>query len=124
MRRLETANGAQLWLPIDEAPAEPVRPTFEMQVDAIPEPERFDGATYDAAQDGPRLTGQIKAVYDFMAPGEWHTLADIADATGASEASASARLRDLRKWRFGHHSVERERIAQGLYAYRLVEGGE
>lgn len=80
----------------------------------------FDGVTYDAEQDRERLTGQMKAVWEFMRGGRWRTLAEIAAAAGASEASVSARLRDLRKVRFGGHVVERERIGDGLFAYRVV----
>lgn len=77
------------------------------------------GATFDAAIDGPRLTSQLEKVREFMADGEWHTLAEIAWAAHGSEAGVSARLRQLRamgrlieKRRRGHRS--------GLWEYRIV----
>lgn len=82
---------------------------------------KFDGDTYDAKQDGPRLSGQLDRVRDLMADGDWRTLAEIATAVGGSEAGVSARLRDLRKDRFGGHVVERKRIDGGLWAYRLKD---
>ena len=48
-----------------------------------------------------------------------YTLAQIADDCAASEASVSARLRDLRKPRFGGHTVERRRRTQSVWEYRL-----
>lgn len=87
-------------------------------------PYSFDGATFDPAQDGPRLSRQLAAVRTLMAYGEWRTLAEVAGAVGCSEASASARLRDLRKARFGGHMVERQRLTGGLYQYRLAVGKE
>ncbi len=84
-----------------------------------PEP-RFDGATVEPL-DVPRLTGQLARVADLMADGRWRRLRQIADEASCSEASASARLRDFRKDRFGAHTVERRRDARcpGLWSYRV-----
>lgn len=79
----------------------------------------FDGPTYDHDLDGVRLTGQLRAVYRVMSAGAWLTLRQLADRVGGSEASVSARLRDLRKPRFGGFTVSRRRVAGGLYEYRL-----
>lgn len=81
----------------------------------------FDGQTYDPAQDRDRLARQLRAVWYFMADGHWRTLAEIAEAVAAPEASVSARLRDLRKPKFGAWTVERERVREqhGLHRYRL-----
>ena len=84
----------------------------------------FDGPTYDPALDRDRLTKQLGRVYDALAGGEWWTLADLARAAGGSEASVSARIRDLRKPRFGGYEVERERVVAGLFRYRLVDRAE
>jgi hypothetical protein len=81
----------------------------------------FDGETYEPEQDQVRLTGQMLRVYDYMKDGEWRTLRHISDACAGSEASVSARLRDLRKPRFGAYTVERRRIKGGLYQYRVLE---
>ncbi len=91
----------------------------------------FDGESYDAPRDSARSSSRLTrsfcaAVYELMRDGRWRTHWQIKDALWqrwqiqASETSVSARLRDLRKIRFGSHLVERERIDGGLYAYRLV----
>lgn len=61
------------------------------------------------------------AVRDFMSDGSWRTLYVIAHFTGAPEASASARLRDLRR---AGYTVVRRRTAgmRGLWEYRVVDG--
>ncbi len=61
----------------------------------------FDGATYEPQHDQARLHGLLQRVQAFMADGQWHSLQDIQQACGGTEASCSARLRDLRKPRFG-----------------------
>lgn len=80
----------------------------------------FDGETYEPARDETRLNVQLRAVRDLMADGKWRTLERIATATGHPEASVSARLRDLRKPRFGGHTVERRYVGDGLWEYRLA----
>ena len=79
-----------------------------------------DGETFEPDRDRKRLNKQAQDVYSLMSDGHWRILADIAAHTGHPEASISARLRDLRKPRFGGHTVERRYIASGLYQYRLV----
>lgn len=90
---------------------------------ADPEAEH-DGKTYDAALDKPRLNKQLQAVHEFMQPGQWVTLFEISAAVNAPEQSVSARLRDLRKEKFGSHTVERRRRPgqedRGVWEYRLV----
>lgn len=87
----------------------------------IPNPEiAFDGETYDPDRDYVRLSGQLKRVYEFMSDHKWHTLQEIADACYGTEAAVSARLRDLRKQKYGSHVVEKEHVFNGLYQYRLV----
>ena len=81
---------------------------------------RRDGATFDPDQDAVRLSQQADDVWAFMLDGAWHTLRSISSATGHPEASVSARLRDFRKERFGTHQVQRQRVAKGAHAYRLV----
>lgn len=82
---------------------------------------QFDGATYDALQDQARLNTQLRAVRDLMRDGTWRSLHAIAAATGYPEASVSARLRDLRKPKFGAHLVQRRRLHEGggTYQYRV-----
>lgn len=86
----------------------------------------FGGATYEPEKDAARLSGQLARVRECMADGEWRTLREIKGwcemhhATPDSEPGISARLRDLRKPRFGAHEVKRRRRAGGLYEYRLI----
>jgi hypothetical protein len=84
----------------------------------------FDGLTYSQPDDRQRLNSQLHRVFDYMKPGAWHTLAEIATAVGGSENGVSARLRDFRKPRFGGHTVERRRVAGGVFEYRLIPNGE
>ena len=81
----------------------------------------FDGDTYDPEQDHVRLSGQMLKVRNLMADGQWRTLAHIASEVGAPEASVSARLRDLRKPKFGGYAVERARMGSGLHYYRVAQ---
>ena len=83
----------------------------------------IDGESYDPKRDGTRLSSLLDAVRDLMADGQYRTLHSIAEAVGGSEASVSARLRDLRKERFGGHMVERQYIGDGLWAYRVAPAG-
>lgn len=92
----------------------------------------FSGATYDPELDRERLSAQARKVWDVMVEASaWWTLAELQDATGIrSEASISARLRDLRKEAFGGHTVERRRWgwtdeerAAGVFEYRLIPRG-
>lgn len=83
----------------------------------------FSGSTYDRAIDGPRLSTQLEAVRDLMVDGVWRTLAQIQTAIGrGSEAAISARLRDLRKDKFGSYQVDRRRRGEtGLWEYRVTK---
>jgi hypothetical protein len=78
----------------------------------------FDGSTYDAARDEVRLTGQLQNVRQILSDNRWHTLSEIAQRIGGSEAGISARIRDLRKPKFGNHTIDRQHIGGGLWRYR------
>ena len=85
----------------------------------------FDGKTYDRNYDFERLTGQNRRVFDCMKDGVWKTLFEIEEVLGQghSQAGISARLRDLRKEKFGGHTVARRRRgnrSNGLFEYRLI----
>lgn len=82
----------------------------------LPEPR---GETYVPKRDRKRLCAQALLVQIFMEDGRWHTLGEIRQATGAPEASASARLRDLRRAGF---TIEREYVERGLFKYRMAGG--
>lgn len=79
----------------------------------------FSGETYEPKRDQARLTAQVRAVLTLMLDGRWRTLAQISEAVGAPEASVSARLRDLRKRRFGGYYVQRMFLRRGLFQYRI-----
>ena len=83
----------------------------------------FDGETYEPARDRDRLRAQLDDVRMFMWDGDWHTLDQISVATSHPPASVSARLRDLRKSKFGAFVVEREYVERGLFRYRLSAPG-
>lgn len=80
----------------------------------------FDGETYLEERDHDRLATMFGRVQVVMSDLDWHTLAELARRTGGSEAAVSARLRDLRKPRFGGHTVERRYVADGLWEYRYT----
>lgn len=80
----------------------------------------FDGAVYEPTRDEARLNHQIADIYGLMKDGQWRTLEGIAHTTGHGAASVSAQLRNLRKPRFGGHTVNRRHIQHGLYEYQLV----
>ena len=105
----------------------PVLPgMFDPPVSDVAQPvDAFDGETYEPEADQVRLSQLLARVYDVMRDGRWRTLREITEALGgASEASVSARLRDLRKVRFGAHVVERRRrgeAAAGIFKYRVTQ---
>lgn len=80
----------------------------------------FDGETYDHAADHGRLAAQLGRVRTLMEDGQWRTLPEIEAVTHDPQASVSARLRDLRKAKFGGLVVERRRRGPGLFEYRIA----
>lgn len=90
----------------------------------------FDGDTYEPPLDQARLSAQLNSVRAcvFRHYPAWLSLCEIAGHVGPAqgrpypEASVSARLRDLRKPRFGSYTVERRRRGsgrRGLFEYRV-----
>lgn len=75
------------------------------------------------AVDRPRLTGQIRRVYDCLVEGTWWTLGELSRASKNlwgctdSEASISARLRDLRN--LHGYTIQKRRRTAGQYEYKL-----
>lgn len=67
-----------------------------------------------------RPEGQLLRVWKLMKDGKAREPAEIEDATGDNWASASARLRDLRKKQYGEHIVEKEYISFGVFRYRVL----
>lgn len=83
---------------------------------------RFGGATFQEKRDGARLRGQLRAVFSLMSDGQWRTIEQIAQRVSGSDAGVSARLRDLRKKRYGGHTVERKYVSNGVWMYRVLVG--
>ncbi len=81
----------------------------------------FDGETYIPILDHKRLTGMLQRVFTVMSDGNWHRLSELSARCQGSETSMSARVRDLRKDKFGAHKVDAERhpSIKGLWLYRL-----
>ena len=94
---------------------------LSVQIDLFANRRPFlaDGSTFDEKQDSVRLGRLLDNVRLCMSDGRWWTLARLSKATGGSEAGVSARIRDLRKARFGGHTVDRRRHPTGLWEYRL-----
>jgi hypothetical protein len=87
---------------------------------------RFDGPTYVAALDRVSLTSELHAVYAVMKDGQWRTPAEIVAAISTpgrpwSDSSVTARLRDLRKKRFGGFDVPTRRRTDRVHEYRVAE---
>ncbi len=80
---------------------------------------RFDGETV-SDEDTPRLSKQLDRVRALMSDQAWRTPEEMEQATGYRWASINARLRDLRKVRFGSRTVERKGMGKGLFQYRLL----
>ena len=84
----------------------------------------FAGNTFDPALDLMRLTTQLERVKALMSDQHWRSLQQIAQLVGGTEASVSARLRDLRKTAFGSFQVERKRQGdprRGFFVYRVLD---
>ncbi len=89
----------------------------------------FDGSTFVAALDLSRLSRQLDKVKVLMLDGKHRTLREIGAAIKApgspepvSDAAVSARLRDLRKERFGSYPVRKARrgdASLGIWEYWL-----
>lgn len=80
----------------------------------------FDGPDL-TKPDTDRLARQLDQVRNAMTDQEWKTLGEIQRITGFPQASISARLRDLRKARFGAFIVERRRAGPiGTFEYRVL----
>jgi hypothetical protein len=90
-------------------------------------PRHFDGETYEPAEDKRRLTAQLSVVKQLMQDNRWWTIAQLCDAVWkqgykGTQQGVSARIRDLRKARFGGHVVMRRRTERvsGEFEYRLL----
>lgn len=94
-------------------------PEVDVFVNLVP---HRDGSTYVHQRDGQRLASQHHRVLAILRDGREHTLSELHALTGDPEASVSARIRDLRKPRFGSYLIERTYVRRGLHTYRLIVG--
>ena len=85
------------------------------------QPSIFDGP-YVTEDDDPRLKTQLGRVFALMRDGKPRTLHEIHAAAGGSAAGISARLRDLRKSKFGGFEIITENHGAGRFTYQLVDG--
>jgi biotin operon repressor len=88
-----------------------MQPTF---IDTVP---RHDGPDL-APADQIRLANHLQKLVTLMSDGRFRSLQTIADALGCSESAAGARVRDLKKRKFGSFTVEKRRQSTG-YVYRV-----
>lgn len=103
---------------------------FEPPLSRTKDPPKFDGRTYEDKLDGPRLRFQLERVREYMLAifPQWKTLAEISVRLEQDygqkfpEASISARLRDLRKKKFGGYIVERKRREIGKFIDKRSSG--
>jgi len=86
------------------------------------DPDAFAGESYDPQRDFHRLHGQLRRVYDVMKDGQWHSVNEMVAACGGTAASITARVRDLRKQKFGARKVDRRHVKDGFFLYRLDKG--
>jgi hypothetical protein len=97
------------------------------QADLDDEQLDFDGETYEREEDQERLTSQLARVRDALRDGQWRTLREIVSIIAHRtsiidpEASISARVRDLRKDRFGAFVVRHRRRGYdgGTWEYQI-----
>jgi hypothetical protein len=80
----------------------------------------FDGSTYERDRDQGRLFAQLHRIKGLMSDGQWWTLPYLEECSLFPQASISARIRDLRKSKWGGHTVERRHVSKGLWEYKLV----
>lgn len=62
---------------------------------------------------------QLEKVRDLMKDGKYRTLGEVARTVGSAEQSVSARLRDLRKARYGSYRVDK-RVGKNGFEYRVT----
>lgn len=114
-----TDPGSQYsFAPVLDTPKPPTSPV---------EPFRADGGTFSPPLDSERLGREMRACIAVLGDGGWFTLRELltacrvwaSDPLAFSEAGLSARLRDLRKARYGRQTVERRRRGSG-WEYRWV----
>ncbi len=77
----------------------------------------FDGRTFDPARDGKRLTRQLDMVKQILRDKKPRTLNEIREEIWLHYGVRAARLRDLRKPKFGAAEVKSGRRTDGVWEY-------
>ena len=85
------------------------------------QPSIFDGYYVTAADDG-RLLNQLERIFYLMRDGQPRTVAQIHAIVGGTQTGVSARLRDLRKAKFGAFEIATNDHGGGHFTYRLADG--
>lgn len=67
-----------------------------------------------------RLDSLRERIRECLRSGGWWTLRELETVVGGHGTGVSAKLRDLRKPRYGGHTIEAERVCAGLWRYRMV----
>lgn len=87
-------------------------------------PSLFDGSgDLEGSKKDKRLARQLVRVFEALCESGWITLHDLAEKAKAPEASVSARIRDLRKPRFGGFTIEVKLVVTPYgqwHEYRLI----
>jgi len=92
---------------------------MQHELDLYRQPD-FDGSDYKPDFDKVRLTKAIKKVFMFMMSNDWVSIDDIAENTGVPHSSASTHTRNLRKEKFGSWEVEKRKVGNGFFEFRLT----
>lgn len=100
----------------------------QMLLFSAPKPN-FDGQTFEDKLDGPRLTAQLDRVREYMLAifPAWKSKYEISLALEQlygekfPTQSIGARLRDLRKRKFGTYIVDKKRRTNGTWEYLVYK---
>jgi hypothetical protein len=81
----------------------------------------FDGVTISPQVDDGRLTILQGRVYSYLRSHDWVTLRQLSEACRGTETSVSARIRDLRKPRWGEHEIQAcHASGDGVWRYKMI----
>lgn len=81
--------------------------------------QHFDGCVMPDQKES--LLNQMDTIFALMKDGKYRSLHEIQISTGYSTASISAQLRNLKKERFGGHTLNKIYVENGLWTYQIVE---
>jgi hypothetical protein len=110
-------------MPVLRTPTEPPRDMdhawCDLTLQSRYDRPAFAGETFEPERDQKRLENLLKRVERLMSDGEWRTLQMISAACRGTEASCSARLRDLKR---GGYQLLKRRVGDrtsGLWTYAI-----